>query len=132
MPSYPIVSGEVQPGVLYSIVASTPSNGTVTYNGVTLAVGAMFRGVVGVASYTSSGVATVNEVLELIGGSVEISLNNIDIPNFEDTTRITGIGVEYELSQEEKVVQDVTEIKGFSIELIDYPFYSFEITETRL
>jgi hypothetical protein len=125
--AYPVVSGEISPGVLY-VVAGT---GTVTYNGAAYAGGQTFRGLNGIATFTGS--AEVNEVLELKGGGLESVESGIDLPVlFPESTLLKGMAVEFVMNEEEQVVHEVTKITGFAVELIDYPFFSFAITETRL
>ncbi|MDB5011506.1 MAG: hypothetical protein JWQ06_2295 [Mucilaginibacter sp.] len=94
----------------------------------------MFRGVPGITTFTYSGTGTqiVNEVTEFRGGGIELIENAVDIPAFADITLLKGIAVEFALNDAEKKVNEVTKITGFALELIDYPFYSFEIIEKRL
>ncbi|MDB4918774.1 hypothetical protein [Mucilaginibacter sp.] len=128
--AYQVVSGEVQSGVLYMIVGDQ----SVTYNAITYTTGQRFRGVAGVRFFTYSGTGAqeVNEILELVGGGIELVENLIDQPAYADITQLNGMGIEFSLNDAEKIVNEVTKITGFALELIDYPFYSWPITETRL
>ncbi|MDN5288967.1 MAG: hypothetical protein JWR38_5241 [Mucilaginibacter sp.] len=125
--AYSVVSGEILPGVLY-VIASTQA---VTYNGISYISGQTFRGIIGVATFTGSG--EVNEIQELWGGALEQVENGTDLPAvFAENTLLKGMAIEFVMNEEEKIVHEVTRITGFSLELIDYPFFSFAITETRL
>ena len=127
--AYTISSGNIQPGVLYKVLGTSA---TVNYNGVTYSPGANFRGVSGVDTFTVTNGATVTEVTELTGSNTEYALNMQDAPVFADSTLLTGMAVEYEQAPAEKIVSGTTLLQGFSIEFVDNPIYSFEITETRL
>ena len=119
----------IEPAVLY-IVAGTQS---VIYSGTTYTTNQEFRGVSGVTgfTFTGSGTQLVYEVLELFDSGVEFQTNSTDYPNFTDTTVISGFTVEFSLNLSEEIVPDMTEITGFDIELVAYPFYAFSIIETR-
>lgn len=126
---YNVPSGEIQQGVLYT-VAGTKS---VVYNGITYATGVNFRGVVGITTFTFSGAGTelLYEETELKAGSLTFELSYPDIAFPSLTTVLSGTAIEFDLTQEEKVVQELTRLTGMAIELIDYPFYSFVINEER-
>lgn len=126
---YTIDSGKIQPGVLYLVLGSSA---TVNYNAITYSPGATFRGVNGINSFTVTNGATVTEVTEVAGSNAEYALNMLDAPVFAESTLLTGMAVEYELTPAEKIVSGITQLQGFGIEFIDNPIYSFEITETRL
>jgi hypothetical protein len=127
-----ISSGQIEPGVLYQVFGS----GDVTYNGFTRAPGLVnntFRGVFGVTVFTTTGAVTIAEVTEFKGASIAYVEDYIDRPIFADgSTIMKGCGIEYILTEQEKTVAELTVLKGFAIELTDYPFYCFAITETRL
>lgn len=127
--AFTIDSGNIQPGVLYRVFGSSA---TVTYEGTTYPENDTFRGVAGAANFTAAGGATVQEVLELSGGEAEFMVNGADQPVFAETLLLQGMAVEFELTPAEMVVNETTRLQGFALELIDYPFYSFEVTETRL
>ncbi|HWZ35390.1 MAG TPA: hypothetical protein VNW51_04485 [Mucilaginibacter sp.] len=128
--AYSIITGEINYNVLY-VVGGTQS---VVYNSITYTTGQQFRGVPNVRTFTYSGTGTqaVYEILELWEGSLEYVGSGVDQPSYPDVITISGFAVEYSLNDAEKIVQETTKIQGFAIELIDYPFYSFEIFETRL
>ncbi len=129
--AYQVVSGDISQGILYSVVGAQ----SVIYNGNTYATGTTFRGVLGVRafSYSGSGTQEVNEVTELFGSGILFNTDANDAPaSFNDVTLLYGMAIEFSLNDEEKIVNEVTKIQGFAIELVDYPFFSFEITETRL
>lgn len=128
--TYSVITGEINYNVLY-IVAGAKS---VIYNSVTYLTGQQFRGVQGVRSFTYSGAGTqaLYEVFELTASVIEYAESGSDLPVYADETLIRGFTIEYELTDAEKSVRETTKITGFSIELIDYPFYSFEIVETSI
>lgn len=128
--AYQILSGEIQPDVLYEVVGTQ----SVTYNFISYSTGQQFKGIRTIKTFTYSGTGTqdVNEVLQLFGGAIEYVETSIDNSSFADNTLLKGMAVEFALNDAEKIVNEVTKIQGFAIELIDYPFYSFEIMETRL
>lgn len=130
--SFNITSGNVENSVLY-LVAGDQS---VIYQGVTFSTGQNFRGSTGASasgfSLTGAGSALVYEVSELKGGAVEFETNFVDSPYFTDVTVLNGFAVEFELNNNEKLVEETTAIKGFGIELLNFPFYSFEVIEHRL
>lgn len=127
-----IVSGSIEPKVLYLVVGVQ----SVTYNGTTYTTGQTFLGISGVTTYTLSGgisTAEVDEVTKYLGFSLEIRPNSIDLPTiFPEITVLSGFAIEFNLNKSEQITQEVTQISGFTIELVDYPFYGFEIIETRL
>lgn len=128
--NYTVVTGEIFTGRLY-LVTGTQS---VTYNSVTYSTGQTFRAITGFKDFTYSGSGTqiVNEVEEIKGGAIECFETAIDVGVFNDVTNLLGMAIEFALNDAEKIVNEFTKIEGFSIELVDFPFYSFEITETRL
>jgi len=127
---YNISSGNIQVGILY-LVYGTQS---VTYNGTTYTTGQSFRGVATVSTFTFSGTGTqfVSEILELQGSAIIFDENALDKPIFLSTTNLNGFAIEYQQNANDIIFNDITTIKGFAMELLDYPFYSFAITETRL
>jgi len=127
--AYNINSGNIEPGVLYLVAGDT---GTITYDSTGYSPGSAFRGVAGISTFSGSGDALVTEVTELQGGGTIFGLDAADLPVFAESVELRGMAVEFELNPAERKVNEVTRILGFSLELIDYPFYSFEITETRL
>jgi hypothetical protein len=122
-----ITSGNILVGVLYVVYGAQ----SVVYNGSTYTTGQKFRGVAGVSTFTFSGTGTqlVYEVEEFSGGSVELSENGLELPVFTDSALFNGFGIEYAQNASDISFTDVTQITGFAMELIDYPFYSFEIAE---
>jgi len=128
--AYNVVSGDIITGVLYYVAGGK----SVVYNTLTYTTGQYFRGVNNITTFTFSGTGSgeINEVTELRGAAFELVGVSGDQPVFPDVTELKGFAIEYELNDAEKVVNEVTKITGFALELIDYPFYSFEITETRL
>ncbi|MES2060822.1 MAG: hypothetical protein V4456_02820 [Bacteroidota bacterium] len=128
--TYLVVSGEVTPGGLYVVSGSQ----SVTYNSITYITDEKFRGVGGIKTFMYSGTGTqaVYEIQEITGGGIEYMGTSVDRSGYPEATLILGVAVEFDLTEAEKIVNEVTNINGFSIELIDYPFYSFEITEIRL
>lgn len=125
-----IVSGKIQQGVLYLVYGMQ----SVTYNGTTYTTGQYFRGVIGVTTYTFSGSGTqsVYETFEAMGFAIEYVEDFSDLPVFADATKLSAFAIEYTQSSIDIAYNDVTILNGFTIELLDYPFYSFAITETRL
>lgn len=128
--AYNVISGEIITGVLYYVAGGK----SVVYNTLPYATGQYFRGVNSVTTFTYSGTGAeeLNEVAEFKGAAFELVEISGDQPVYPDVTELKGFAIEYELNDAEKVVNEVTKISGFALELIDYPFYSFEITETRL
>lgn len=126
-----VTSGNIQANVLYIVIGAQ----SVTYNSITYTTGQTFRGINGITTYTlSGGIGSVelDEVLELFGNRISFKENSIDQPVNTDITMLNGFSIEFDLNDAEKIVNEVTTLKGFGIELLDYPFYAFEITETRL
>lgn len=124
---YNVSTNQIIAGVLYRVIGEA----SVTYNEATYATGFTFRGIAGVNTfnYLGDGTQALVEVLELKGVAIELKENDADSPVFTDKTVLNGFSIELSLNEEEKIVNDVTQINGFSIEFIDFPFYSFEITE---
>jgi hypothetical protein len=60
---------------------------------------------------------------------VEVSVHQ---PVYSEITVLKSFGIKYELNEAEKNVNEDTKIQGFAMKFTDYPFYSFEITATRL
>lgn len=129
--AYIILTGQIVPGFLYVVVGTK----SILYNGNIYTNGQRFRGISGVAEFVYTGIGTseVNEVSEIRGATAEMINTAIDHPiSFLGETGITGIAIEMALNDDEKLVNEVTKISGMAAELIDYPFYTFEIIETRL
>jgi hypothetical protein len=120
-----IATGNIQIGILYTVFVAN-----ITYNSTSVTPGNTFLGVFGINNFAGSGL--VYEVLELKGSAIEYLQNSEDLAFLNSITAIAGMSIEFALNESEKVVNDTTQILGMSIELIDYPFYSFSITETRL
>lgn len=127
--AYQVISGEIAENVLYVVAGEQ----TVTYNAVDYGTGDNFRGVADQKTFTYSGSGTqeVNEVFELRSGGIRYVETGVDQPVFPEQTKFAGMAIEFALNDAEKVVQEVTKIQGFALEVIDYPFYVFEIIETR-
>ena len=127
---YNIASGYIEQGILYTVFGAQ----SVTYNGTTYITGQAFRGVVSVTTYSLSGTGTqlVYENLELDGAYIEYTENELDAPIFPATTMLNGFVIEYMQNANDIIFKDVTVLNGFAMELLDYPFYSFAIVETRL
>lgn len=127
---YNISSGYILENVLYIVYGSQ----SVTYNAVTYTTGQTFRGIRSITAFTFSGTGTqlVYELSELRGSTIAFDENAIDSSLFSDTTKISGTAIEYQQNANDIVFTDITVLKGFTMELLDYPFYSFLITETRL
>lgn len=125
-----IVSGKIQQGVLYLVYGAQ----SVTYNGTTYTTGQYFRGVLGISTFTFSGSGTqlVYETFEIRGSNIEYVEDSTDKPVFADTTKLIGFAIEYMQGANDITFNDITVLNGFAIELLDYPFYSFAITESRL
>lgn len=125
-----VPSGQIQPGRLYLVAGEQSVIYEVYY---TIAPGQTFRGVDGVKNFyfDGSGSALVYEVLEFKGGSLQFEENEADRTFELELTELKGMALELELTEEEKIVQETTIIKGMSLELIDFPFYSFVINELR-
>jgi len=122
-----ITSGNIVAGVLYTVYGAQ----SVVYNGTTYTTGQRFRGVLGVTTFTFSGTGTqlVYEVLEFTGFAIELTEASLDLPVFTDATLLNGFALEFAQNANDISFNDTTQIAGFSLELIDYPFYSFEIAE---
>ena len=125
-----IVSGKIQQEVLY-LVYGTQS---VTYNGMTYTTGQYFRGVLGITTYAFSGSGTllVYETFEARGCVIEYIEDFSDLPVFVDATKLSGFSIEYTQGANDIAFNDETVLNGFTMELLDYPLYSFAITEIRL
>jgi len=125
-----IVSGKIQQGILYLVYGAQ----SVIYNGTTYTTGQYFRGVIGVTTFTFSGSGTqlVYEAFELMGCSIDYVEDATDKPLFADVTKLSGFAIEYMQGANDITFNDVTVLNGFALELLDYPFYSFAITEQRL
>lgn len=125
-----ISSGQILNGILY-LVYGTQS---VTYNGTIYTTGQIFKGIISVTTFTFSGSGTqiVYEVSEFAGAGIVYDENMLDSSFFSDKTKLDGFAIEYQQNANDILFNETTILKGFSIELIDFPFYSFAITETRL
>lgn len=128
--AYIVVSGEIQVGLLYYVTGDQ----SVVYNSTIHIPGQYFRGVsnINTFSYSGSGTQIVTEISELMAVSVELLQSPIEQPTFNDYITLRGGGIGYELNDDEKIINEVTAIKGFALELIDYPFFAFEIIEIRI
>jgi hypothetical protein len=71
-------------------------------------------------------------MLELRGALIIYDENFSDLPDFADVTLLSGFTIEYQQNANDLIFNDITTLKGFAIELLDFPFYSFMINETRL
>ncbi|MGN7988656.1 hypothetical protein ACTJKC_15010 [Pedobacter sp. 22226] len=126
---YIVQSGEISPDRLYEVIGTK----SVIYNGETFDTGDSFRGVYGITdfSYTGSGSEQLTELSEIRGSSILFEVSDGE-RNFEiEQTSVQGMSMIFELNNEEKIVQETTEIKGMSITLADFPYYAFQWTETR-
>jgi hypothetical protein len=128
--AYNVESGQIQSGVLYRVFGIA---GTINYNGVVYTSGSAFRGITGIVDFAATNNATVQEVLELFGGSGELltSINDLP-PHFPEVLNLMGTAAEFEMAPAESVFNDAIRLQGASIEFTDSPYYSFQITETRL
>ena len=72
----------------------------------------------------------------ILSGAIQPGLNfennYLDQPVYSEAVLLKGTNLSFELNQAEKQVYEITKVKGFGVEFNDYPFYSFEVTETRL
>lgn len=127
---YNITSGNILRDILY-LVYGTQS---VIYNGTTYVAGQTFRGVSSITAFTFSGTGTqlVYEVMELKGANIIFDENTLDNPISSDITKLSDFAIEYQQNTNDITFNDITTLKGFAIELLDFPFYSFEVTETRI
>jgi hypothetical protein len=125
-----ITSGNIQSDRLYLVYGSQ----NVTYNDITYSSGQQFRGVADLTTYSFSGSGTqlVYEVLEEQGVAIVYEENLLDNPIFPDTTLLIGFAIEFQQNANDIGFNDVTLLNSFAIELIDFPFYSFAVTEIRL
>lgn len=125
-----ITSGNIRDGVLYLVYGAQ----SVTYNGSTYVTGQTFRGILSIENFTFAGTGTqlVYEILELRGALIIYDENFSDLPDFADVTLLSGFTIEYQQNENDLIFNDITTLKGFAIELLDFPFYSFMINETRL
>jgi hypothetical protein len=123
--NYNVLTGDIIPFYLY-VVAGGKS---IIYDSVTYSTGQRFRGVQGVETFTYSGAGS--QILNQVSELQSLSLEYLDSPIFPESTTMKGFAVEYEINKAEYTVTDVTVIKGFALEMTDFPFYVFEITETR-
>jgi len=71
------------------------------------------------------------DTTQLSGASIELFENSLDAPVYPDKTIFYGFAIEFLQNANDIVFNDVTVLNGFAMELLDYPFYSFAITETR-
>lgn len=127
---YNITSGNILADVLYLVYGSQ----SVIYNGVTYTTDQTFRGAQSISTFTFFGTGTqiVYELLELQASALIFDENNIDYPLFPEITRLKGFEIEYQQNANDIIFNDITALNGFAMELLDYPFYSFQISETRL
>jgi len=125
-----ITTGNILAGVLY-LVYGTQS---VIYNGNTYNHGQTFRGISSINTFTFSGTGTqlVYEISEFSASALILDENALDIPVFNDTTQASNFSIEFQQNNNDISFDDITALNGFSIELLDYPFYSFTVSETRL
>jgi hypothetical protein len=125
-----INSGEIESGVLYVVYGGQ----NVTYNGIVYETGQQFRGINGVANFDFSGSGTqlVYEVAELRGAALLFDQNALDEPVFAEQAIFNGGAIEFDQTENDKIVNETTIAQGFAIELKVDPGYSFMINETRL
>jgi hypothetical protein len=130
MANYTVISGEINSGVLYYVDGTQ----SISYNAATYNTGQFFRGVAGVRTFTYAGTGTksAKEVFELNGGAIELIETTVDQPVYPELTKLTGMAIEMMQTDGEKIFNETTVIKGFTVELIDYPIFSISIHETRL
>ena len=102
--AFTIDSGFITPGVLYRVFGSSA---TVTYDGTTYNEGDVFRGTTGASTFTVTGGATVQEVLELAGGQAEFQINATDQPVYAETLRLQGMAIEFERVMMTTVLDDL-------------------------
>lgn len=128
--SYIVNSGDIKYGILYQVDGMQ----SVVYNGITYDTGERFRGILNIKIFTYSGIGSqaLSEVSEFTAGSILYAENSIDQPVYKEFTKLAGCTIEYSLNDAEKTVRETTKIRGFAVELVDYPFYSFDIIEQRL
>lgn len=128
--AYLVISGQIKAGILYMVAGSQ----SVTYNSIIYSTGQVFRGITGLMDFvfTGTGIQAINEVQELTGSCVAFRQTAADNPGFVETFLLLGMAIEFGLSDAEKLFNETTKITGFAIELVDYPFYSFSIIESRL
>ncbi|GGH03770.1 hypothetical protein [Mucilaginibacter phyllosphaerae] len=127
--AYNVLTGEITYGLLYYVTGDQ----SVVYNEAIYDQGEYFRGNnIKTFTYSGAGLQELNEVTELKCAGIEFFEVSNDLPTFNETTRLVGFAIEFEPNDKEKIVNELTIIKGFALELIDYPFYSFEIIEKRL
>lgn len=126
---YNVAVNSIQFNVLYLVVGSK----SVLYNGGEYGTGDFFRGIDGISSFIFIGEGTelITELTELYATGILFEQSNEDKSFPFEETGIKGMSVNYELTAEEKNVQEVTELKGMSLTLLDYPFYTYFINETR-
>jgi hypothetical protein len=127
---YIINSGEIQPGILYRVNGEQ----SVIYNTIVYTPGQYLRGAPGMETfiYSGDGIQSIIEAPEIKGIVVEYSGVSNDQPTYNETAILEGSSVVYDLNDAEKTVSEVTLLKGFSLELTDYPFYSLAVVEIRL
>ncbi len=105
---------------------------SVTYNAITYTTGQQFRGISGVATFTFSGSGTqlVYESMEIKGAAITYNENALDTSVFTENIILSGATIEFLQNANDIHFNDATIMNGFAIELIDYPFYSFQINCT--
>lgn len=126
---YNVPDDQIESGRLYQVVGGNGIN----YNGVVINAGETFRGVAGVKKFTSTGegAGLVTELTELSGFSVLFEQNLEDRIFPIEKTSIAGMTLQFELNEAEKIVHEVTNLKGMSLTFLDPPSNTCFINETR-
>ena len=124
-----VESGQITPNILYKVIGEK----SVVYNGIEYSTGDIFKGVDGVNEFyfIGDGTELVTELTEIKSGALLFKQTYDGILFPAETTVLSGMAIQFKLTDAERIVNEATQLKGMSILFKDYPFYTHFINETR-
>ncbi|RQO66842.1 hypothetical protein DBR40_21555 [Pedobacter sp. KBW01] len=126
---YSVESGRIIPNILYKVIGDK----NVVYNDREYLVGELFRGINGVKEFVfmGNGVGLLTEISEIKAGTLLFKQTPDDLLIPVDATGISGMAIQFKLTEAEKVVNEDTKLQGMGINFKDSPFCTYFINETR-
>ncbi len=126
---YSVESGQIIPNILYKVIGDK----NVIYNDREYITGEIFRGINGVEEFvfTGNGIGLLTEISEIKAGALLFRQADSDLIFPVEATGITGMTIQFKLTEAEKVVNEVTKLLGMSINFNEYPFHAYLVNETR-
>lgn len=125
---YSVESGQIMPNILYKVIGDEK----VIYNDREYITGELFRGIDGIKEFvfTGNGVGLLTEISEIKAGTLLFRQTHSDLIFPLETTGITGMAIQFKLTEAEKIVKENTKLQGMAINFKDLPFYTYFINET--